>query len=80
MPSGGSARTFARDREWRDDLAPFASAVDVDPASVRARYNLGVALKDAGDLHSCEDFKCTVNGDAVSCEDLKNALATYKCS
>lgn len=43
-------RTALRNRDWRDDVALFRSAVAVDPASAKARLSLGVALKDAGDL------------------------------
>jgi len=43
-------RSAVRDRDWRDDVALFESAVAVDPRSPSATFNLGVALKDAGDL------------------------------
>jgi tetratricopeptide (TPR) repeat protein len=49
-----AARTVARTRDWRDDVALARSAVAVDPRSAPARYNLGVALKDAGDLAGAE--------------------------
>ncbi len=45
-----AARTAARNLDWRDDLALARSAVAVDPRSVSARFNLGVVLKDGGDL------------------------------
>ena len=44
------ARTFARTLDWRDDVTLARSAVEVEPGSVRAHFNLGVALKDRGDL------------------------------
>jgi len=45
-----AARTAFRTADWRDDAALFGSAVRVDPGSVRAWFNLGVAEKDRGDL------------------------------
>ena len=47
---GLAARTAARDRDWRDDETLFRSAVRTEPGSVLAHFNLGVALKDRGDL------------------------------
>jgi hypothetical protein len=44
------ARTIVRNRDWRDDLALYQSAVRVEPGSAVAHFNLGVALKDVGDL------------------------------
>ena len=49
-----AARTVVRTRDWRDDVTLARSAVAVDPRSAPARYNLGVALKDAGDLAGAE--------------------------
>lgn len=45
-----SARTVARTLDWRDDVHLFGSAVAVAPRSAVALDNLGVALKDRGDL------------------------------
>lgn len=45
-----AARTAARTLDWRDDVRLFESAVAVDPRSAVALENLGVALKDRGDL------------------------------
>ncbi len=45
-----AARTVVRNRDWRDDLALARAAVAVDPRSVPALFNLGVVLKDGGDL------------------------------
>ena len=45
-----AARAAVRTADWRDDAALFGSAVRVDPGSVRAWFNLGVAEKDRGDL------------------------------
>jgi len=49
-----SARTLSRTRDWKDDVTLARSAVAVDRGSAPARYNLGVALKDAGDLPGAE--------------------------
>ncbi|HEX5041643.1 MAG TPA: tetratricopeptide repeat protein [Candidatus Polarisedimenticolaceae bacterium] len=49
-----AVRTVARTRDWKDDVSLARSAVAVDPRSGPARYNLGVALKDAGDLPGAE--------------------------
>lgn len=49
-----AARTIQRTRDWHDDVRLAASAVEVDSASARARFNLGVALKDSGDLPAAE--------------------------
>lgn len=43
------ARTFVRNREWRDDLTLASSAVRVEPRSAGALYNLGLALSERGD-------------------------------
>jgi tetratricopeptide (TPR) repeat protein len=45
-------RTVLRNRDWHDDVALFQSAVRAEPASVLAHFNLGVALKDTGDLEA----------------------------
>lgn len=44
------ARTVVRNRDWRDDLALARSAVEMSPRSVPARFNLGVVLRELGDL------------------------------
>jgi protein O-mannosyl-transferase len=43
-------RASARALDWRDNVALFGSAVRVDPGALLARRNLGVALKERGDL------------------------------
>ena len=45
-----AGRASIRARDWRDDAALAQSALAVDPRSSGALYNLGVALKDRGDL------------------------------
>ena len=47
---GLAARTIARNADWRDDVSLARSAVRTDPASAPARFNLGVVLRDEGDL------------------------------
>jgi hypothetical protein len=49
-----ASRTVARTRDWRDDLTLARSAIDVNPRAVGAWFNLGVVLKDAGDLEGAE--------------------------
>jgi tetratricopeptide (TPR) repeat protein len=44
-----AGRTFVRNRDWREDLTVFGTAVEVAPRSLMARFNYGNALKDAGD-------------------------------
>lgn len=44
------ARTVVRNRDWRDDLTLARSAVETNPGSLPARFNLGVVLRDQGDL------------------------------
>lgn len=44
------ARTVLRNRDWSDDVTLFRSAVQAENGSLLAHFNLGVALKDAGDL------------------------------
>ena len=44
-----AGRTAARSADWHSDLTLFRSAVAVNPASATARFNLGNALRQAGD-------------------------------
>ena len=41
--------TFRRSQDWKSDITLFESALRVDAGSTDARYNLAVALLDAGD-------------------------------
>jgi Flp pilus assembly protein TadD len=43
-----SARTVARNRDWRDDLTLFSAAVKTSPQSVKVRSNLGAELMRLG--------------------------------
>jgi tetratricopeptide (TPR) repeat protein len=47
-----AALTSLRNRDWRDDVALFGSAARVDPRSATARFNLGLALAERGDVPS----------------------------
>jgi protein O-mannosyl-transferase len=47
-------RAALRDRDWRDDVRLFASAVATEPGSVTVHFNYGNALKDIGDLAGAE--------------------------
>ena len=49
-----AGRTLARNRDWHDDLALARSAVAAEPRAVGAWFNLGVTLKDAGDIGGAE--------------------------
>lgn len=42
--------TVTRNRDWRNDVALFGSVVRTDPRSPIGHFNLGNALKDAGNL------------------------------
>jgi tetratricopeptide (TPR) repeat protein len=44
-----AALTIQRNGDWRDDEALFSSALQVDPSSTDARYNLAIALAARGD-------------------------------
>jgi hypothetical protein len=44
------AATFVRSLDWHDDRALATSAIRAEPAAAEAHFNLGVVLKDAGDL------------------------------
>jgi Flp pilus assembly protein TadD len=49
IPMALATVTMARNRDWRDDLALFSSAVRVAPSSTDASYNHAIALADRGD-------------------------------
>jgi tetratricopeptide (TPR) repeat protein len=40
-----SARTYARNSDWKDELSLWTSAVNVCPGSAKAHYNLGKVLE-----------------------------------
>jgi tetratricopeptide (TPR) repeat protein len=44
------ARSWSRTQDWKDDLALRRSVVKAAPRSLMARFDLGVELKDQGDL------------------------------
>ena len=43
-----AARTVARNYDWKDQLTLFSVTAVTSPSSAKVRYNLGVALEDAG--------------------------------
>jgi len=43
-----AARTIQRNADWRDQLTLFQVTAATSPRSAKVRYNLGVALQDAG--------------------------------
>lgn len=47
-----SARTWARNPDWRDNLALFSAAVASEPDSAKAHYNLGIAYDERGDAEA----------------------------
>ncbi|HEX9049692.1 MAG TPA: tetratricopeptide repeat protein [Anaeromyxobacter sp.] len=49
-----AGRSAARTRDWHDDLALARAAVSAEPRAVGAWFDLGVALKNAGDLAGAE--------------------------
>lgn len=46
--SAFSGRTWARNEDWQDNLALFASTARSAPHSAKAQYNFGTALQGAG--------------------------------
>jgi tetratricopeptide (TPR) repeat protein len=51
LVSAGAARTYARNRDWRDNIALFEAAVQASPDSAKAHYNLATLYNDAGRLN-----------------------------
>lgn len=45
-----SARTWLRNRDWRDNLTLFAATVRTAPRSAKAHHNLGTVLHERGEL------------------------------
>jgi tetratricopeptide (TPR) repeat protein len=50
LVSAGSARTYARNQDWRDNFALFEAAVHASPDSAKAHYNLGTLYYGVGRL------------------------------
>ncbi len=46
--AGYGARTWTRNRDWRDNFTLFSAAVEASPNSTKAHYNLGVAYDKSG--------------------------------
>jgi tetratricopeptide (TPR) repeat protein len=54
LAGGFGSRTLLRNELWQDEVGIWREAVIVSPASVRSRYNLGVALIRAGKLQRAQ--------------------------
>jgi len=66
-----TGRTVVRNRDWHDDVSLARSALAVDPRSPTALYNLGVALKDRGDLDgAARAWTAALEADPGSAEAL----------
>jgi len=50
-----AARTWERNRDWRDDFSLFRSAARVSPRSARVHYNLGNAYRRRGEPARAEE-------------------------
>ncbi len=44
------ARAFVRTQDWRDDVTLWTATLESRPRSIRAQYNLGIALLERGRL------------------------------
>lgn len=50
--AGYGWRTVLRNADWKSDLMLFAAAVRAQPQSAKAHFNLGNAVRDAGDAQA----------------------------
>lgn len=50
LVSAHAARTWVRNRDWRDESTLFGATVQTSPHSSKAHYNLGIAREDRGDI------------------------------
>lgn len=48
------ARSFVRSSDWRDEITLWTATLEDAPGSLRARYNLGIALGREARLHDAE--------------------------
>ena len=86
--------SLARLMEWRDDRSIFAAAIAVEPRSVRAQFNFGVASETAGDDAAAErayltalsiwddfsDAHYNLAGLLVKREDWGGAIGHYRAA
>ena len=75
-----TARTYARNFDWQDERSLWASTVDACPGSVRAHYNLGLALEQLpyGLPEAIAEYQAAVRIEpdfAEAHSNLGNALA-----
>ncbi|HVH07444.1 MAG TPA: tetratricopeptide repeat protein [Myxococcota bacterium] len=49
-----AGRSFVRSADWRDDVTLWSASIEAAPQSLRAHYNLGVALRREGRLPDAE--------------------------
>jgi tetratricopeptide (TPR) repeat protein len=70
-----AARSFVRAGDWRDDATLWAATADVAPRSLRARYNLGVALVEANRLLEGREALVAAHELAPADRDVILALA-----
>jgi len=70
-----AARTFVRAGDWRDDETLWRATLSVAPGSLRARYNLGVALVQANRLAEARDALVAAYDVAPDDRDVLLALA-----
>jgi len=63
--------TVQRNLDWKDDLTLFASGVKNNPASAEARFNLGTALRDVGNLQAAKhEWEQALSVDPTHAESL----------
>jgi predicted TPR repeat methyltransferase len=72
-----SARTIGRSSDWLDDVTLFRAAVEVNPASVNAHYNLGDAFERRHDPEAAMEEWLTVVRLSPEDIDALSKVGTY---
>ena len=94
LAGGFGSMTLLRNRLWQDEVGIWREAAIISPASVRCRYNLGVALIRAGKLQSAQaaferalelgpfdDMSCAALGYCAEIRgDFAGAMGLYRRS